>query len=58
MPRVGGGPSAPAPRDESGRPGLDREPMLQNLRLALIRSARTLRLFFKSDVGRQGVGSQ
>src|SRR5215472_890317 len=56
MPRVGGGPSAPAPRDESGRPGLDRGPMLQNLRLALIRSARTLRLFFASDVGRQAVG--
>src|SRR5262249_6362170 len=55
MPCVGGGPSAPAPRDETGRPGLDRGPMLQNLRLALIRSARTLRLFFQSDVGRRAV---
>src|SRR5215469_498653 len=56
MPRVGSGPSAPAPRDESGRPGPAREPMFQNLRLALIRSARTLRLFFASDVGRQAIG--
>ena len=29
--------------------------MLQNLRLALVRSARTLRHFFASDVGRQAV---
>jgi putative ATP-binding cassette transporter len=55
-PRAGGGPSAPAPRDESGRPSVDRGPMLQNLRLALIRSARSLRRFFTSDVGRQAVG--
>jgi vitamin B12/bleomycin/antimicrobial peptide transport system ATP-binding/permease protein len=29
--------------------------MLQKLRLALVRSARTLRLFLKSDVGRQAI---